>query len=401
MMETKKEMRKARREAKLMRKYDTENDIRYLGPLSYRSFKIMGWLCLAMSQVVVLLELERKFDPSMAAELFMPITVLHLLSNMALPFFLIANFALILNAADGYKRQLLMYGAFSLAIVAVSVFGFQRYAIGIADFITNEEQNASAYLYDLFYTNTEDGYLSFNLFIDLFLCALLMFFINYRPKSIFTGEKLKIFRALTVLPILYEIACIVFKCLSVEKIIRLPFIVFPFLTVKPSMTFLVFVILAFFIKRRERRFLSTGRTHEEYLEFLKTRRNSFQFSKYSARILAIIGILDLVGMFFVGFIIQMLSPEDSLVYTHISAHLSALGIGQSLALLLLAPLMLLFSYTRIPANKAFDTFVPIMGIAIIVLIYIEGGYNFILMAPDMLASLDIGSIGSLGSLIMP
>ena len=32
---------------------------------------------------------------------------------------------------------------------------------------------------------------------------------------------------------------------------------------------------------------------------------------------------------------------------------------------------------------------------------LEGGYNFILMAPDMLASLDIGSIGSLGSLIMP
>ena len=35
---------------KKQRKFDTEHDIRYRGPLSYRSFKILGWICIALSQ---------------------------------------------------------------------------------------------------------------------------------------------------------------------------------------------------------------------------------------------------------------------------------------------------------------------------------------------------------------
>jgi hypothetical protein len=400
-MSERKEKRRIRKETKLMQKYDMEHDIRYLGPLSYRSFKILGWLCIAMLQVVALLELEGKFDPVMMAGLYVPVTVLRLLSNMALPFFLISNFALILNAADGYKRQLLMNGVFSLAVVAASVFGFRRYVLGIASFLYGEGTDASAQLADTFYANSEGGYISYNLFIDLFLCALLMFFLNYRPKRFFTGKKLLFFRAFAAFPIVYEIACIVLKSLCVERIIKLPFIVFPFLTVKPSMTFLVFVILAGFIKRRERRFLKTGRTHEEYIRFLKTRRNSFQFSRFTAIILAVIGVLDFAGMLLVGAIIHIVNPAKEMVFEYVSAHLSALGIGQSMALLLLAPLMLLFSYTRSPENKTLDTFIPIIGVAIIVLVYIEGGYQFLLMVPDMLASLNVGGIAGLGIPAIP
>ena len=51
---------------KKQRKYDTESDIRYRGPLSYRTFKILGWLCIALSQVAVLLTMEARLDPGMA-----------------------------------------------------------------------------------------------------------------------------------------------------------------------------------------------------------------------------------------------------------------------------------------------------------------------------------------------
>lgn len=89
---------------KKQRKYDTEHDIRYRGPLSYRTFKILGWICIALSQVALMLTLQSRLDPGMTDALRTPTMVLKLLSNLALPFFLIANFALILNAVEGYGR---------------------------------------------------------------------------------------------------------------------------------------------------------------------------------------------------------------------------------------------------------------------------------------------------------
>ena len=77
------------------------------------------------------------------------------------------------------------------------------------------------------------------------------------------------------------------------------------------------------------------------------------------------------------------------------SHLNALGLGESVLLLLLSPLMLLFSYTRTHKNKTLDTFIPFAGIALIVLVYIEGGYQFLRMAPDLLASADFGGLDGL------
>ena len=57
--------------------------------------------------------------------------------------------------------------------------------------------------------------------------------------------------------------------------------------------------MAFYLKGRETKFLKRGRTIEEYNAFLKTNRNSFQFSKKFALIAAIYGFLDSV------FIIQL------------------------------------------------------------------------------------------------
>lgn len=384
---------------KKQRKFDVENDIRYRGPLSYRAFKILGWICIALSQVALLLTLEVRMDPSMTDALRTPTTVLNLLSNMALPFFLIANFALILNTGEGYGRQLARFGGIALAIVAGSVVLFQRYIVGSVAIFTESRQEAITFLTDMFHMASGAGYLSYNLFIDLFLCMLLMFFLNYCPKRLFTGKLLGVFRAFSVLPIAYEIASITLKILAVEGKVALPLIVFPFLTVKPPMTFLVFVVLAFFIKNRERIFRKTGRTHEEYQAFLKTNRNSFQFSRFTAIILAVAGVLDIVAFFVVSAILSQHTPEGAeLAEGFYLSHLNALGLGESVLLLLLAPLMLLFSYTRTHKNKTLDMFIPCAGIALIALVYVEGGYQFLLMAPDLLGSIDLGGLdGLLGS----
>ena len=50
---------------KQLRKFDTENDIRYRGPLSYRWFRIIGWLCLACAGLAILLNLDIAVFPRM------------------------------------------------------------------------------------------------------------------------------------------------------------------------------------------------------------------------------------------------------------------------------------------------------------------------------------------------
>ena len=379
---------------KIQRKYDTESDIRYRGPLSYRTFKILGWLCIALSQVAMLLTLEARLDPGMADALQTPTMVLKLLSNLALPFLLIANFALILNTGEGYGKQLARFGGIALAVAAGSVALFQRYIVGSVAVFMESRQEAVAFLSDMFHMPSGAGYLSYNLFIDLFLCTLLMFFLNYRPKRLFTGKLLGVFRAFAVLPVAYEIASITLKILAVEGKVALPLIVFPLLTVKPPMTFLVFVVLAFFIKNRERIFRKNGKTHADYQAFLKTNRNSFQFSRFTAIILAAAGILDIVAFFVVLAILSQHIPEGAeLAEDFYLSHLNALGLGDSVLLLLLSPLMLLFSYTRTHRNKTLDTLIPFAGVVLIALVYIEGGYQFLLMAPDLLASADFDGMG--------
>ena len=136
--------------------------------------------------------------------------------------------------------------------------------------------------------------------------------------------------------------------------------------------------------------------HADYQAFLKTNRNSLQFSSFTAIILAAAGILDIVAFFVVSAILSQHTPEGAeLAEDFYLSHLNALGLGDSVLLLLLSPLMLLFSYTRTHRNKMPDTLIPFAGVVLIALVYIEGGYQFLLMVPDLLASADFGGLDGL------
>ena len=64
-----------------------------------------------------------------------------------------------------------------------------------------------------------------------------------------------------------------------------------------------------------------------------------------------------------------------------------LGFGRSATLLLISPLMLLFSYTRTHKNRLLDSFIPIISIVIIVLVYLEGFFQFFQSIPIMIQNL--------------
>lgn len=90
----------------------------------------------------------------------------------------------------------------------------------------------------------------------------------------------------------YEAVCIVLKSLASAELITIPVTMYPLLPTKPTMTFLVFVVLALFIKCRERIYLRSGRTHEEYQSFLKTNVNSLHFALFTVLVFVVAALVD-------------------------------------------------------------------------------------------------------------
>ena len=226
--------------------------------------------------------------------------------------------------------------------------------------------------------------LVFNIFIDLFLCALLVFFLFYRPKRIFVGKRLIVFRWLVLIPILYELACIVIKYLVGRHVIDLPIGVYPLMTTKPPMTFVLFVTMALFVKRQENTFLKAGKTDADYRAFLKTNYNSLRFSKTMCKTILIVALIDAVLSITLS---SILASSTGMEYLAASSTIADCGFGQSTIMLLAIPYILLFSYTRTHKNPMVEIVIPIAAILILVLLYLETAFQLADQLPDLVSGI--------------
>ena len=361
------------------------DDIKYSGPLSFQSFQILGWSCIVITVVMVLIKTGMRLNPEDMKRFATFNEVISYIAELSLPFLLMANFARILNNTEGFKKQLIRNGGAMLAIFVVFMVFFNRYVVGTVGLLLKDPKEAYPLVMTSFYGVSPRGFFAFNIFVDLFLCTLVMLFLNARPTKIFTGKKIYIFRAFTLLPIAYEVASIVLKGEAAAGLILLPSWVFPLLTVKPPMTFLVFVILAIFIKTRELRYCRHGNTHEDYQAFLKTNRNAWNFSVFAAILLFVAGVIDLIIAIYLlagqagsaEALDAMMSSEKALKN---SVALS-IGFGKATCLMLFAPIVLLFNYTKIPKNKTVGMLIPVVGIVLIALLGIQGIYQLVAIAP--------------------
>ena len=361
------------------------NDIKYSGPLSFQSFQILGWSCIVVTVVMALMKIAMKVNPA-DTERFATISeIISYIAEMSLPFLLMANFARILNNTDGYRKQLLKNGGAMAALFLVFMIFFNRYVVGTVGLLLKDSKEAYPLVMTSFYGVSPKGFFAFNIFVDLFLCTLVMFFMNARPTKIFTGKKILIFRAFTLLPIAYEVFCIILKGRAAAGSIMIPSWLFPLLTVKPPMTFVVFVFLAIYIKTRELRYCRHGKTHEDYQAFLKTNRNAWSFSVFTAIVLFIAGIIDLIlailllaGQAGSAEALDAIMSSEKAFKNTIAM---SIGFGKSTCLIFFAPIVLLFNYTKIPKNKTIGVLIPLAGILLIALIGVQGIYQLVSIAP--------------------
>ncbi|MBO7710620.1 MAG: hypothetical protein J6S83_09140 [Lachnospiraceae bacterium] len=346
--------------------------------LNYQHFQMFGWLCIVLTAVSGMLSLGAKFDEGLAKGTSGLLAVLAKVTEMSLPFLLIANFSRILNNSEGYKKQLLRNSLAAAALYGFSWLFFSRYVVGLASQVVKQPEQLQPLMNDFFAEHNREGFVAFNLFIDLLLCTLTMYFLNAHPKRVFTGRKVIVLRLFALLPIAYEAASIWLKIQSALGNIVLPFWSFPLLTVKPPMTFLLFLFLSLHMSGRELRFRKNGRTHEDYLEYLKTNRNAFHFSVCLAVAMVAATFLDFILAGLVSRIIAGtagIPVENSEQFVSCLLAAKAAGFGQSWPLLFAAPVVLLYSYNKVPKQPLISILIPLAAIVIIILLVFEAVYQ--------------------------
>lgn len=353
------------------------NDIKFKGILSYRHLRIIGWVFLALAQVAVILKIAMAVDKTMASSLNPWITVVSFFSDLPLPLFLLANFAIILQKKENFKILFIKFGGLAIGMYVLANLIVLHYAYG---FMQSLMPSISLEMVCLVVGMTlanlgKVGY-SLNIFIDLFLFVLLIYFLNYRPKKHFQGNKIKIFRAFVFIPILYEIASIVIKACMASGLFITPTYFFFLLTSKPPFLFLAFVILGIMMKIREMKHLKKHESPELLNEHYETNAHSLRISITIVVIIIICSVLDLITSIFVivAYSVQFVEQNPEMYEQAIEYGIQAnsmIGLGW-FASFLLIPIILLFSYKKTHKNPRIDMFIPLAGVAIIAFIYFEG-----------------------------
>ena len=358
-----------------------DDDIGYRGPFSYRHFKIIGWLLFVFKMLLPLLTLASKMDSGIAETLAVPLGLLELLTPLSVFFLLLASFSQLLVKRD-YKQQMITYGGATLAIILIFNLLYHRYIVSAVDAFVGDRYETLAICNAVFSALSPMGFVTFNVFLDLFLCTCVLFFLNYEPSKYFVGEKLKWFRCLALLPVVFELVCLWLKLQANSGGFHMPISFFPFLPTKPPLMFFAVCAMIVYHTLLERRFREGGRTHEEYVAYLGTNRNSWQFAKFAALACLVAGIVDTV----VANIMIMNDPEGGIevitaiweeaggisFYNVVSKYFNA-GFGGSVQLILFAPVMLLFDYRKTYKSTAVETVIPVVAIVLLLVICLEGG----------------------------
>ncbi len=370
---------------------DAGNDISYTPPLSYRHFRIFGWMMLVCVQLSLVFASIAGFNAhgagvSPSDPLKVWSDVLAFFGQLAIPFFLLANFALILSSQERIGRLIATHASLALLIYAAYLLGYDRYVIAFANRIfAIFKITDSKPIVDTFVQIYFTRYFSLNIFIDLLMCSSLYFFLVHKPKRI-KKEHLIYFRMLVVLPVLYEFGSMAIKGLSLGmKLFTLPVEVLPLLTSKSIVTFLAFLAIVIYLKNKERIYVKLGGTPERYNAFLSTKAHVFQVSVAIAIIFACAGLIDVLLSSLVSLFMAISKAEtysDLLpLWNDSYGMIQSWGLGKGASLLVISPLVLLFNYKKkySLSSKNVDYIIPFTGLAACAIVLLEGAYQLTLL----------------------
>jgi hypothetical protein len=116
-----------------------ENDMKYRGPLSSRHFQIMGWACIVITQLLMIATRVGGYDNTFGSKDRWLYEILQVLSGLSVPCLLIYNFTRILNASEGYGKQLIKNATAAAGLACLFCLLFYRYGEGSLRVFLEEE----------------------------------------------------------------------------------------------------------------------------------------------------------------------------------------------------------------------------------------------------------------------
>lgn len=352
-----------------------EDDIKYRGKLSYRHLRMLAWFIFGISALTIVFKVGGFFHPDAKAGLDVATQVISFFSSLPLPLFLVANFALFFQHRNNSVKLLKRFGVLMGGIYVVMTYVIMRY---LAVMFMDEGMSYWESLTTIHLKLELIGVSLFglNIFVDLFLFALSYFFLDYTPKKHFKKKNhLLIFRCFSFLPLIYIVVMMILKYQMYYSGLAIPFFLIPLFPSKSIMIFLAFFAIVIYMKNKEYKYIVQGGIKEEaYDKYLASNRSSLRFSAFVAIDFAITSIID-IGL---AFIIALIFASVEIGYINYDAIMyglgaaSVLGFGGAGALIIMAPILFLFSYNiKYPEGKI-DLLIPLAGIAFIVFVVIEG-----------------------------
>lgn len=369
--------RKQKRKEKKERKnnltlYNSGNDIKYRGPIGVYQMRALAWIFMAVSQFSIISNLAFQYVGYGIDINSGPGIIISLIAELAIPCFLLGSFAYILQNRSRCINMLITYSLFAGAIAVLFILIVYHYGAGLASRFLGENIFNSAGIVSSLLAKFNIKLVNFNVFIDLLLCTAFMFFMITEPPRFFRNGREKLFRICALIPIIYEVVIYIFIALSKLEIIEFPAFLYAIMPTKAPVMFLAFVIIVLSEFRLKKKYFKQGGDRKGYEEFLNTRMHSFKFAKFTAKTFAIVGFID--SLLAVVLVVMALEYEN-VVAMNI---LDIFKIGNSIGLLIIAPFILLFSYNKTYKNPYLNMVIPIAGIGLIVLTYVEFIYRTIL-----------------------
>jgi len=331
-----------------LNKITNDNDIRYIGRLSYRHLRIIGWFCMGLLLSGVIMSGSTKDMVVRVANVFQGF------GQLSLPLFMLANFSIIIKNPNSYKRNLLFFGSCCAGMIVVTYGFIFRYCFEILGKY-NTLATAVKAVEDIINLNIS-RFTFMNMFVDMFLCMLVWTFLTYTPKKHFQGKKRFWFRALVILPVLYEIFWVVVKLIALTgQKLTIAWWLFPFVPTKPPMMFLAFVLLTIYLVFRKKWFMHRFGDEKAYKTYLKTKRDSLNVSVVVSICFAIAVAVDLL-------VFSLLVKHYGFNNQGLKNLMRYTGIGRTFPAILIIPVVFLFDYKKVHKNPSADTLVPLGGI---------------------------------------
>lgn len=328
------------------------NDIKFRPFISANLLRLIAMVILGLAQIASVMMIYMKISGNLTDELQKELNFYKNLVNLSTPFILVTIIANITRDPQSLKKYCIKYFIYAALFYAFEIILFRCFIVPFLEqtfmYMLNIEgqipQVAHVIVLKML-SYISSSFSNLNTFVDVFICSLFAFFVLYKPK--FKKQRsMKVFRSLSVLPILYIIASFVLIGLNRMGYISYGIEFGALLIHRSYVCLLFFIVIILYIKHKSK---TMSQEDGQYLKYINTNRGLFYFNIVIISVLLVLCAFD----FLLSFI----------------PNLEYFNVGSSYYIIVGIPILLLFNSQRKKFTKTINIligfYMSVVGIIIV------------------------------------